>query len=362
MDVESRASWPTMARDSEFSRALAALRTGPAWRGVALVGESGVGKSTLARTLADAVETRGQAVRFVLGCQTGLTVPLGAFSRAVTVDAVHEPAAMLAAAHRTLGQQENLVIVVDDAQLLDPLSATLVYQLAADRTAQLIVTIRSGEPVPDAVATLLKERWLLNLHIDPLSREQTAELARGVLGGDVEPRLIDELHNRTGGNLLLLRGVLKPGLKSGLKSGGETGVLVRTGHGWQLRGPLHPDRELNDLLEFRLRSLPPEELAVIELLATAELLDWQILRTLCDPDAVERLERRGVIQLFADGADTVAELNHPIIGEVAIQLAGVVRSRKLNGMLAQAFQKYLRAGGGSCGCRIGAGRSGSPSS
>jgi DNA-binding CsgD family transcriptional regulator/energy-coupling factor transporter ATP-binding protein EcfA2 len=329
-------NWPTVAREDEFRKALAALDDNSEFRGVALVGDSGVGKSTLARALAQAVESSGRAVRFALGTQTGSAVPLGAFSRALTVDA-HEPATMLAAAHKTLEEDGNLVVVVDDAQLLDPLSATLVYQLAAGRTARLIVAIRSGEPVLDAVTALLKERLLLSLHIDAFTREQTGELARRVLGGAVQARLIDDLYGHSGGNLLLLRGLLS--------AGQENGVLVHTQGGWQLRGRLRGDRELYDLIEFRLRSLAPAELDAVEVLATGEVLDWEVLRELCDAEALARLERRGLIQLVADGPDMVARLNHPVIGEAAIRLAGVVRSRQLNGMLAQAFRNHLQDGG-----------------
>jgi DNA-binding CsgD family transcriptional regulator/energy-coupling factor transporter ATP-binding protein EcfA2 len=321
-----------VARDDEFRQALAALNDSAVFHGVALVGETGVGKSTLARALADALESDGGTVRFVLGTQTGGAMPLGAFSRAVTVDAAHEPATMLAAAHKTLEQEENLVVVVDDAQLLDPLSATLVYQLAVGGSARLIVTIRSGEPVLDAVTALLKERLLLSLHIDAFTREQTGELACRELGGAVEPRLIDELYSRSGGNVLLLRGLLS--------AGQENGVLVHTEDGWQLRGQLHGDRELYDLIEFRLRALAPAELEAVEVLATGELLDWEVLRELCDAEALANLERRGLIQLVADGPDMVARLNYPIIGEAAIRLAGVVRARQLNGMLVQALQKH----------------------
>jgi len=242
---------------------------------------------------------------------------------------------MLAAAHKTLEQECDLV-VVDDAQLLDPLSATLVHQLAANGSARLVVTIRSGEPVPDAVDSLWKEGLLLTLHIDPFTGAQTGELARRVLGGVVAPRLVDELHGRSGGNLLLLRGLLS--------AGRENGVLIHTEDGWQLRGPLHPDRELYDLLEFRLRSLAPEELEAVELLAAGELLDWEVLRGLCDTDAAARLEQRGLIQLVADGSALVAQLNHPVIGETALRLAGVVRTRQLNGLLAQALRQHALEG------------------
>ncbi|HTZ15930.1 MAG TPA: LuxR C-terminal-related transcriptional regulator [Mycobacterium sp.] len=324
-----------MARDRELRRALAALENDAEFHGVALVGDSGVGKSTLARALADTLESGGSTVRYVLGTQTGSTVPLGAFYRSVTVEAAHEPAAMLAAAHRTLEREQNLVVVVDDAQLLDPLSSTLVHQLAAGGSARLIVTIRSGDPVSDAITALLKERLLLSLRIEAFTREQTESLASAVLGGVLDTRLITELHGRTAGSPLLLRGLLS--------AGRESGVLVCTDAGWQLRGALRADRQLYDMLEFRLQSFAPEELEAVEILAVAEVLDWEILRGLCDADAVGRLERRGIVQVVADGFNTVARLYHPLVGEAAIRLAGVVRSRQLNGMLAQQLRKRLEA-------------------
>jgi DNA-binding CsgD family transcriptional regulator/energy-coupling factor transporter ATP-binding protein EcfA2 len=330
--------WPLVARDMELRQALAALNGGE-FQGVAFVGDSGVGKSTLARTLAKVAEHAGRPVRFALGTHTGSAVPLGAFSRAVTLNGTPEPALLLASAHNTLSADKNLVVLVDDAQLLDPLSATLVNQLVASRTARLIVTIRSGESVFDAVTALLKERLLLTVHIDPFTREQIGILAGAVLDGAVGPRLIDELFDRSAGNLLVLRGLLS--------AGRENGALVRAEGAWELRGPLHADRELYDLLEFRLRSLSLEELEVVEVLATAEVLEWDILRGICDADAAANLERRGLMQLVVDGSHTLAQLNHPLLGDAATRHAGVVRSRQLNGILAQAMQKHLQSGGHS---------------
>ncbi|MGH3555853.1 MAG: AAA family ATPase, partial [Mycobacterium sp.] len=325
-----------MGRENEVRQALAALDDTAEFKGVVLVGEAGVGKSTLARAVAQAVKSRGLTVQFVLGTETSKAVPLAAFYWLMTLHAVREPAVMLSAAQRTLEQEKSLVVVVDDAHLLDPLSATLVHNLAAGGSTRLIVTIRSGNPVPDAVTALWKDRLLLRLDINAFTRAQTAELARRVLGDAVETRLIDELHGRTAGNPLMLCGLLS--------AGRESGALSRTETGWQLHGPLRGDDELHDLLEFRLRSLAPEELEAIEIVATAEVLDWDMLRTVSDADAVARLERRGLIQLVADGSYLMARLNHPVIGEVAIQRAGVVRSRQLNGMLAQHLRKQMQAG------------------
>src|SRR5260370_15710445 len=111
---------------------------------------------------------------------------------------------------------------------------------------------------------------LLSLHIDPFTREQTDALAHAVLGGVVDIRLINELYGQTAGNPLLLRGLMD--------AGRESGALVRTDAGWQLRGALRAGRRLYDLLEFRLHSLAPEELEAVDILAAAEWLDWEILR------------------------------------------------------------------------------------
>ncbi|TDH57154.1 LuxR family transcriptional regulator [Mycobacterium eburneum] len=324
-----------VGRDTEVHQALAAFDDSTDYRGVVLVGEAGVGKSTLAHSLAETLESRGFTLRFALGTETGSAVPLGAFYWLMTLDAAQEPAVMLATAQRTLEQEENLVVMVDDAQLLDPLSASLLYQLAAGGIGRLIVTIRSGNMVPDAVTALWKEWLLRRLEVKAFTPQQTEDLVRAVLGGAVDARLINELHRRTAGNVLLLRGLLS--------AGRDSGVLVQTRTGWQLRAPLRPDRQLSDLLEFRLRSLTAEELDAVEIVAAAEVLDWETLRGLCDADAVAKLERRGLIQLVADESHTVARLLHPVMGETAIQHAGVVRTRQLNGMLAQHLRKQMQA-------------------
>ena len=177
----------------------------------------------------------------------------------------------------------------------------------------------------------------MTVRIDPFTREQTEVLAGAVLGGPVDSGSIDELFERSAGNLLLLRGFLT--------AGRESGALVHSEQGWQLQGPLRADRELYDVLEFQLRSLTPEELEVVEILATSELLGWEILREICDANAIANLERRGLIQLVTDGSHTLAQLNSPMLGEAATRHAGMVRFRQLNGKLARAIQNQQRAGG-----------------
>ncbi len=327
-------NWPIVARAAELRQASQALRPGSGFHGVALVGEAGVGKTTLAHDLAQNLESDGWNAHFVLGTETGQAVPLGAFHRTLAVEDPHEPAMMLAAAHRALTREDNLVIVVDDAQLLDALSALLVSQLAASGTTRLIVTIRSGEVVPDAVTALWKERLLQRLDVAAFTRAQTGELVRAVLDGDVDARVVDRLHDLAAGSPLVLRGLL-------VAAQGD-GSLVRDADGWHLAGPLRVGPDLGELFRSRLGALPADEREVVEIVSVAELLDWDILRGLCDVDAVTRAERRGAIQFIADGSRTLVRPGHPILGEVVRQCCGVVRSRQLNTLLAQSLSEFLR--------------------
>lgn len=334
MQTFSKSAWPLVGRDDELGQALAALEDNAEFQGVVFVGDSGIGKSSLARALAEDLESRGCTVHWVHGTATGKAVPLGAFYWLLRPDTGHEPAEMLAAAKAALERKKKLILVVDDAQWLDPLSATLVHRLAAQRTTRLIVTVRAGDPIPQAIAALAKDRLLLRLRIDPFSCEQTAELIRATLGDTVDAGLVDELQSRSAGNPLMIRGLLDAGRRSG--------ALVSTGRGWELRGTLRLDRQLYDLLEFRLQSLAPKEQEAVEILAAVEGLAWEIVRDLCDAEAVVHLQRGGVIQVVAEQTHTMARLTHPIMAEAAMRRAGGVRTRQLNSRLAQALRKQMQ--------------------
>jgi predicted ATPase len=328
--------WPFVGRTREIQRALDVLEEHSAYRGVVLIGEAGVGKTALARSLADELHSRGLKERFVLGTKTARAVPLAALQRWVTVEEPHEPAVLLAAAHRALADETDLLMVVDDAHLLDRLSALFVHQVAASGATKMIVTIRSGEQIPDAVTALWKEQHLMRIDIQPFTRAQTGELVCAVLEGVVSGRVIDKMHDLSAGIVLVLRGLLTAAV--------ENGNLVQDGGEWYLKGPLQVGADLNDLLESGLTAMAADEFEVVEIVAAAEVLDWDILRQLCDTDAVARAERRGAIQLVADGSHTIARLGHPVMRDVVRKRGGVARSRQLNTLLAQHLQRARSAG------------------
>ena len=118
--------------------ALELLETGVRERaGTVLIGSAGVGKTWLARTAADRLASQFGRVDWVTG--TTPAVPFSAFNHLIEVPGTGKTAAVLRAARESLG--DGRLLIVDDAHLLDKLSAALVYQLAVSGASKLIVTV-----------------------------------------------------------------------------------------------------------------------------------------------------------------------------------------------------------------------------
>ncbi|MCW2689980.1 MAG: hypothetical protein JWR37_4870 [Mycobacterium sp.] len=142
--------------------------------GAVLIGPAGVGKTSL---LQRAVQKLGQHYRrvgWVTGTQSASAVPFAAFSHLFDVPDTGKTAVVLREAREALGSTgpPGLLLAVDDAHLLDELSATLLYQLAVSGAARLIVTVAPGGPVPGAVSALWRDDLLSRIDIEPPGHEE----------------------------------------------------------------------------------------------------------------------------------------------------------------------------------------------
>ena len=252
--------------------------------GVAVLGVDGVGKTTLAAQIA---ERLGQTdpVR-VIGTGTQTEVPFGAFGPLVDITEVGKPAALIhAALDSLLAQTNNALIIVDDAHLLDPLSATLVYQLAQARRGRLIVTARSTPPIPAAIAALWQDGLLERIDLTPLDGAETASLLAGLETAASAP-VIDaaEMYRRSVGNALHLR------------------LMVQTGD---------PERSLPELIDRYLAALPVPAHEVLGYLSVREPLDITDLVALTSAGAVEAAAAAGAVQQI--GSEVYS--GHPLFAE-----------------------------------------------
>ena len=133
--------------------------------GAVLIGPAGVGKTSLARSAFERLGPQYGRAGWVTGTASAGAVPFAAFSHLIDVPATGKTAAVLRAARESLG--DGLLLAVDDAHLLDKLSATLVYQLAVSGAARLIVTVASGTPAPDEITALWRDDLLTRIDIEP---------------------------------------------------------------------------------------------------------------------------------------------------------------------------------------------------
>lgn len=226
---------------------------------------------------------------------------------------------------RRRSRQAGLVFV-DDAHLLDELSALVLHQLVQSQAATAIVTVRAGEPAPATVTALWKDGLLARREVDPLTRDQADELLLAVTGCTPDRRCADELWRLTRGNVLFLQQLVEQESDAG-RMVGDDGVLR-----WQ--GKVGPSESLAELVDAQIGAIPDDVRDVVDLVAVSEPVDWQCLRLLAEQDAIEEAEQRELIRLSGDEV----YIGHPMFAEVRLNRCGSSRLRRLRGQVATAMK------------------------
>src|SRR5271163_1334076 len=266
MSVVMAQTWPLIRRDIEYTAVQAALVDETGVCGIVIIGDPGVGKTTLARLVTQSLSTR---VQWVAGTESARSIPLGVFAHLLGAAASRDPVALLAAARETIISEGDSVIGVDDAHLLDQLSATLLHHLALDGSVRIVATVRAGEAVPDAITSLWKDGYLRRLHLMPFPKEQCVGLIEQALGARVEGLSADLMWDASGGNALFVRHLVEGAI--------EAGTLRQVRGVWQLRGRTAVTSELASLLDARVDRLPDPVLHALRLLTFCEPLDLDTL-------------------------------------------------------------------------------------
>ncbi|GAY18491.1 LuxR C-terminal-related transcriptional regulator [Mycobacterium sp. shizuoka-1] len=297
--------------------------------GVVITGPAGVGKTTLARSVTASLPGR---VRWAACTTSSRSIPLGAFAQWVKPTDARDPIELLVSARQSLLADGPAVIGVDDAHLLDQLSATLLHQIAVERAGTIVATVRSGEPVPDSVMTLWKDGYLRRIDLEPFSRDECIALVESVLGGTLEELSANVIWSQSGGNPLFLRHMVEAAL--------EAGTLSEVNGVWQLRGATTVSSGLATLLENRFDNADPGALTVLRLLALSEPLDIDALVELAGERAVDAAEKAQLIRIDRDGPTLVARISHPLYGDVVLRQIGTASARMLRGRIVTVLNRH----------------------
>jgi len=219
---------PLTGRDSELAVIRRALSGVGNHAGAVIVGAAGVGKTRLAREVLARAKASGDRTYWIVGTQSAQQLPLGAFSASIC-DTISDPVSDVRRIINSFGTQHHqrrALIGIDDAHLLDVLSAHVVHQLAQARGTRLVVTVRVGGDEPDAITALWKDDLLTRLNLQPLSAADTHRMIETTLGGVVDSRSAERFWKLTGGNTLFLRQLLKDQIAAGAGERGDEKVTT----------------------------------------------------------------------------------------------------------------------------------------
>jgi DNA-binding CsgD family transcriptional regulator len=321
-----------IGRDDEIDEITRSIADDAA-RGVALAGKAGVGKSRLAREAVAVAAAAGLTVRSIAATATSRAIPLGAFAQ-WTDDVESAPFALARRVIEALTEgteSDHLVVFVDDAHLLDDLSALVLHQLVHSRAAAVILTVRTGEVAPAAVTALWKDGLLRRRELEPLSRGEIDNLLAAAFGTSPDRQCADRLWHLTRGNVLFLRQLVEQESQAGRMVAEEGAVR------WP--GNTAISGSLAELVDAHIGAIPADVRDVVDLVAISEPADWHCLRLIAGQDAIEDAEQRDLIRTSGDEV----YIGHPLYAEVRLNRCGSSRLRRLRGQIATT----MKDGGGA---------------
>ena len=320
---------------SEFG-AVRSVLTGGESSGVVLVGAAGVGKTTLARAVTD---------RCARKC-TGWPPPnrraafRSACSRTWSGHRRHATPPRYSRRHGNPCRQENTASASTTPTCSTNCPRHCCTRSPSRQAGRILATVRTGEPVPDAVTSLWKDGYLRRIELQPFTKQQSVALVETVIGGSLEGLSADLMWESSGGNPLFLRHLVEGSI--------DAGTLTRVNDVWQLRGPTAVPSGLAALLETGWIRRAADVVNALKLLALCEPLDIDALTELAGEDAVDTAEASGLIRFTRDGVMLNARFSHPLVGDVVRSALGTAAARTAarhgsSQMLARPLSWYSAA-------------------
>ncbi|HEY3261302.1 MAG TPA: LuxR C-terminal-related transcriptional regulator [Pseudonocardiaceae bacterium] len=335
--AERSARWPLVGRDGELAD-LAAVLTDGTRHGVLICGPAGVGKTRLADEFLAIAAAARRACGRVSASAAATQIPLGALAHLLPPAVGRNRSDVVAlfdgvlAAFRA-ASPEPFVLLADDIHMLDRTSLTLLTQLVDATAVFLVGTVRTGEPIPDAVSALWRGDRGVRVDLAELSGPQIHQLLCAVLGGPVEAGTVADVYAVSRGNLLFVRELVRGALTSG-RLVAEQGV-------WRLTGPLVSTAPLVELVETHVGAVEPAGRAVLDLLATVGPVGLTELAEVAAMELLEQLERGGLVTVMVEGRRHEVSLAHPLYAEVLRGRLPLLTRRRL---LLQHADRVERTG------------------
>ena len=262
--------------------------------GAVVVGRVGIGKTALVNHVATAVGDRFHVV-YVRGSAVSARSGYGALGWLLSElpeGILENPVQVLLGLKAHLRQLANgrpILMIVDNAHELDPLSQTLTAQLARQRAVTLLATTPDLLLCGEDLMLLWSDGVLRRTDLGPLESPDAQVLMETVAGGKLSALAARSVWADTQGNPLFTSLLFRDQIAAGR-------IQDREGT-WALIGPLTYAGEISDWMENWYRSLPAGERRIIELTSLCPGIPMDTLLTVGDPDAVDSLEEQDVLRV-----------------------------------------------------------------
>ena len=245
--------------------------TDPDASGALIIGAAGIGKTTMMNTALARIDKDTPVLRF-RGSEPMRTRNLGILeillSQSGSTTEVSAGAALSAIglALTTRYPDSIPIVLIDNANLVDATSLSVLTQLAVAGRARLLIAAESIRPPVDLVTSLWLSGGLIRVDLNGLDESTVAALAATSGSGAIEDRSISRLHAETGGNPLLL-----------------SHVLFRHDH-LRTTGRI-------------FWNIDPELRPVLEMVAMTGAVHYETLLQLCSADGLDSLVDAGIIKM-----------------------------------------------------------------
>jgi len=307
--------------------------------GVVLVGEHGAGKSFIAQRTLEQLGDDYLVVQ-VRGSSISSKLPYGALSVLLNdLDASHleHPLMVLRGLTQLLhtkAQGRAIVLFVDNAHDLDDLSCMMVAQLSAGGHVTLLAACVDLPHVGGDIMGLWKDDLLRRVDLEPFDFAETAATLNQEYGGHFSHTAARALWSASGGNALFLHSLAREQIKLGTIVRRE-GAWVQGGRSIALTG------EVRDVVKARLNRLSPGQRDVFELLSLAGAVPLQTLMRIFNPQDMDNLQERALIQVSHDHPPMVSVANTvtaAIVASVVPPGRSAELRRRLTAVLADTEQ------------------------
>ena len=304
--------------------------------GALVYGETGTGKSSLASHLYE--HCRDGVLPFLVTCAPALSsTEYGALSPFLTSATASDMAspltvlrAVLAFFRSEAAPGRKVLVIVDDAHLLDDSSSHLLAQLVTSRRVTVVAFARPLAPSSDELVSLSRDGLLERFDVGPFDYEEALELCGLTLGGNVARGASDRLRDEASGNPLFLKAMLNAAL-----AGGQ---LTRSGGVWTLaHGELPIPDSLTDLVRSVVLDLGDEERTVLDVLSLGDVVSFADLVRVGGESAVSDLLARSLIRTHPT-APAYAVHVHALFGRIIRAQVPVGRSIMLRSLVGQVGQ------------------------